>query len=449
MAAGQTPAPAAVAWLLAQQCADGGFEAFRPSSTAACAHPDPATFSGEDTNSTGIAVQALHALGNGTQAGKAVDWLAARQSADGGWAYYPDGAAGNDPDANSTALALSAFVSVGRAAPHAGGPGGPTPYDALQALQVGCEGAAGDRGAFTFFGSPNDYATVQATLAVAGGFLPVAAQPGADDSPVLTCPAATVAGRATRPSAKPTSTPGASASATPSRSGATPAATASATPSGPAGSTKPAATKASVPKASVTGAAGSGPAERVRVLSTVGITPAESADAAAGYLVRQLGANGHAVPDPFNPGQTDFGSTANAVLALVATGHGSSQVTAALGVLAGQVDPFVVKSGADQPGALALLILAAVAGGQDPGAFGGSDLVTRLGATVTIAAAPPSPSPSPTTSAQPANAAADPGGTLPDTGADARAGWLGLLGALFLLAGAVLVGYGRRGAHRA
>ncbi len=190
VAAGRTPAPAAVAWLLAQQCADGGFEAFRASHAAACQAPNSASFSGEDTNSTGIAAQALHALGHATQAGKAVDWLAGKQSDDGGWAYYPDGAAGNDPDANSTALGLSAFLALGRSAPHGGGPAGSTPYDALQGLQVGCEGAVGDRGAFTFFGSPNDYATVQATLAVGGGFLPVAAQPGADDAPVLTCPAA-------------------------------------------------------------------------------------------------------------------------------------------------------------------------------------------------------------------------------------------------------------------
>ena len=144
-----------------------------PTSTAACAHPDSATFAARTPTRPASRCRHCTRSGRYAEAGQAVDWLAARQSADGGWAYYPDGAAGNDPDANSTALALSAFVSVGRAAPHAGGPGGPTPYDALQALQVGCEGQPRDRGAFTFFGSPNDYATVQATLAVAGGFLPV------------------------------------------------------------------------------------------------------------------------------------------------------------------------------------------------------------------------------------------------------------------------------------
>jgi hypothetical protein len=443
VAAGHTPAPEAVDWLLAQQCADGGFEAFRASPGATCAPPDSASFSGEDTNSTGIAVQALHALGHGTQAADAVDWLATKQSADGGWAYYPDGAAGNDPDANSTSLGLSAFLAVGRSAPHAGGPGGPTPYDALEALQVGCEGAVGDRGAFTFFGSPNDYATVQATLAVAGGFLPVAAQSGADDSPVLTCPAAAPVKktavapvRAKTPNATPT--PSATPSATTTES-ASPSATTTESAS-PTATTVRAMVAQQLPVRKH--------ATAVHVLATAGLTPAEAADAAAGYLVRRLAANGHVVPDPFNPGQTDFGSTANAVIALVATRHGSSQVTGALAVLAGQVDAFVVKSGADQPGALALLILAATAGGQDPAAFGGADLATRLAATVTVAAAA-SPSPSSTTTPQPAPGDAnDPGSTLPDTGAGAVAGLTAGLGLLLLVAGAALVLGARRGSRQ-
>ena len=91
----------------------------------------------------------------------------------------------------------------------------------------------------------------------------------------------------------------------------------------------------------------------------------------------------------------------------------------------------MVKSGADQPGALALLVLAAVAGGDDPTAFGGSNLVDRLAATVTVAAAPPA---SPTASPEPA------AGGLPDTGVDARVAVGGLLGALLLLAGAALLG---------
>ncbi len=466
VAAGRTPPTSAFDWLLRQQCADGGFEAFRTPLTAACTAPSSVSFSGEDTNSTGIAAQALQALGLGTQAGRAVDWLGGKQSADGGWAYYPDGAAGNDPDANSTALGLSAFLAVGRPAPHAGGPTGPTPYDALEGMQVGCEGAADDQGAFTFFGSPNDYATVQATLAMGGGFLPVPVRAGADDAPVLTCPPAPHAPAAPVTPAAPklatpkpapttsaaTSTPAPSATVTSSAS-ATPTATASAaasasgtpTPTSLATAvpeptkpttTRPTTTKPTTKKPTPTGTR--------HVRSTTGLTPSQAADAAAGYLVRRLAANGHVIPDAFNPGQADYGSTANAVLALVWTQHGSSAVTAALAALAGQVDPFVVKSGADQPGALALLVLAAVAGGDDPTAFGGSNLVDRLAATVTVAAAPPS---SPTATPEPAGGGTGDG--LPDTGADTRVLVGGLVGALLVLGGSTLLWYGRRELHRA
>src|SRR5436305_447826 len=92
VAAGRTPPAPAVDWLVRQQCGDGGFEAYRSSLATACAAPSSTSFSGEDTNSTGIAAQALHALGKGTEAGRAVDWLGTKQSANGGWTYYPDGA---------------------------------------------------------------------------------------------------------------------------------------------------------------------------------------------------------------------------------------------------------------------------------------------------------------------------------------------------------------------
>jgi LPXTG-motif cell wall-anchored protein len=263
---------------------------------------------------------------------------------------------------------------------------------------------------------------VQATLAVGGGFLPVPAQPGADDAPVLQCPPAAAAQPATAGAAR----------------------TTQARPAGPvaAGTPGPAiGGRASRPTGTAHPA---GPARRS--LAGAALTPAHSADVAAGYLVRELAAHGHAVPDPFNAGQSDYGTTANAVLALVETRHGSGEVNAALGVLAGHVDAFVRKSGDDQPGALALLVLAAVAGGQNPGAFGGSDLPTRLAATVTVAAPPahPTPSPTPTRSTPPVAGGADPGATLPDTGADSRARYAGALGASLLLVGAALVAFARR-----
>lgn len=379
IAAGGVPDPTAVHWLLAQQCADGGFEAWRPKPSEPCTPPDSATFSGEDTNSTGIAAQALAALDRSAEAGRAVDWLAAHQRPDGGFAYYPDGATGNASDANSTALSLSGFLAAGRAAPHAGSGSGPTPYDALQAMQVGCAGAATDRGAFMFYGSANDFATVQATLAMAGGFLPVDALPGAADAPVLTCPVA------------------------------------------------------------------------VRAAGTPGPGTGASADVAAGYLARRLAANAHVIPDAFGTG-TDYGTTANAVIALVASRHGSGEVAAALAALAGSVGPFVVKSGADQPGALATLVLAAHAGGVDPATFGGTDLVARLAATVTLPLAAPTPTPtsthpSPSGTHAPASDPAAGGDTLPPTGVDRRLPSTALLSAALVGLGLALVGgstYARR-----
>jgi hypothetical protein len=218
-----------------------------------------------------------------------------------------------------------------------------------------------DQGAFTYAGTPNDSACVQATLAVAGGFLPVPAGSPANDVPTLTCPAG------------------------------------------------------------VTDAAG-------------------AAAAGAGYLANRLLANGGGIPDPTGSGGTDYGSTANAVLALESAGHGASAVQAALTLLAAHQAAFSAAKGADLPGSLALLVLAAVAGGQDPHRFGGSDLVARLAATLTpVTTVTASPSPSASAVGHPP-AAQPPTPTLPDTGSSPAAGWTAALGALLLLAGGGLVG---------
>lgn len=374
-AAGAEPPAAAVRWLQEQQCPDGGWQAFRADLAQPCAAPDPVAYAGEDVNSTGLAVQALVAVGDAAGAAAGLDWLAGHQSPDGGWAYYPDGAPGNASDANSTALALSAFSAAGRPAPTARG--GASPLDALAGLQVGCAGPAEEQGAFTFYGGANDYATVQATLAAAGGYLPVQGATLADDAPTLTCP-----------------------------------------PTGPAA--------------------------------------APDADAAAGYLARRLAANGGRIPDPFSAEATDYGTTANAVLALAATGHGATAAQSALEVLADDVDAYATKAGADLPGSLAVLALAAVALDADPTAFGGTDLVARLGATLTTAAAP-SPSPTPTSSTPQSaapSASASPTATvdpaeLPDTGASPAAGPSALAGLALLACGAALVALARRGARSA
>ena len=375
VAAGRTPAPEAVAWLKKQQCADGGFESFRTPLAAACLAPSSTVFHGEDSNSAGIAAQALHALGDNVDAGRAVTWLGTHLNSDGGWAFYPDGAAGNASDANSTALGLSAYYALGQTLPKTGT--NVTPLDFLLTQQVGCSGAAADQGAFTFFGSANDFATVQAALAVVGGSLPVPFAAGDNTEPVIACPASM-------------------------------------------------------------------------------LTPTQSGDASAGYLARRIQANGNSIPDSVNPSKVDYASTANAVLALVRIGHGSSAAAAALDVLATNQLAFTHVAGQDVPGALADLIMAAVAGGRSPTTFGSSNLVIRLQATLTTAT--PKPKPTPTPKPTPSNSVApvvaasgsgtsgssgaDP--TLPNTGADVRVRSAAATSGVLLLVGSTLLLVARR-----
>lgn len=99
--------PAAITWLTGQQCSDGSFTAYRASTTEPCAKPDPAQFTGPDSNSTALAALALRAVDRDAAANKAVTALLAAQNADGGWGYTFGGAS----DVNSTGLAVSVLTS--------------------------------------------------------------------------------------------------------------------------------------------------------------------------------------------------------------------------------------------------------------------------------------------------------------------------------------------------
>ncbi|MFC9533775.1 prenyltransferase/squalene oxidase repeat-containing protein [Streptomyces sp. NPDC056975] len=102
---GVKPAAKAVDWLTGQQCANGGFAAFRTDAGKACDAKTPL-----DSNSTGAAVQALAALGGHDAAvGKAVKWLESVRGDDGGWGYNPGGAS----DANSTSVVIGALAAAG------------------------------------------------------------------------------------------------------------------------------------------------------------------------------------------------------------------------------------------------------------------------------------------------------------------------------------------------
>ncbi|MFF8768926.1 prenyltransferase/squalene oxidase repeat-containing protein [Kitasatospora sp. NPDC015120] len=185
-AAKVTPADSAVAWLTGQQCADGGWPSYRADASAAC---DPAT---EDSNATAVAVQALVALGGHQDAvDKGVQWFRANQNADGSWAYNP----GNPGDANSTGLAVNALLAAG-ADPATVAKAGKNAFDGLALFQLGCAAPAGQRGGFVYQTPPdgapadaNGLASGQASLAAAGGKLPVTNTNRTDAAPrALPCP---------------------------------------------------------------------------------------------------------------------------------------------------------------------------------------------------------------------------------------------------------------------
>lgn len=133
-------------------------------------------------------------------------------------------------------------------------------------------------------------------------------------------------------------------------------------------------------------------ASQLTAESSIAVGPTSSAaatgfrDAArygAGYLARQITANGGYLA-PF--GSPDDGNTAYAVVALTAAGVGGNASRSAIAYLKTRIaDGLTDSSGADNAGTLANLVLAAVAAGENPRAFGGTtdahNLVARLQAT--------------------------------------------------------------------
>ena len=169
------------AWLRKQQCANGLWTSYRADTAVACTPADPATFTGPDTNSTGMAAQGLAAYGQRPHRTEVLNSLAAAKSADGG---YPFLTAPDQPsDPNSTALAIQAVLAEG------GHPG--TAYAALASYQLGCGDAEADRGAFYFpFGDARDanlFATVQAVPAAAGKTFPLPPSTPSTAVPTVSC----------------------------------------------------------------------------------------------------------------------------------------------------------------------------------------------------------------------------------------------------------------------
>lgn len=156
-----------LAWLTDQQCADGGFVAYRSDTSVPCPPVDPATFSGPDTNSTALAAIALHLGGEASAADAALGWLQSVRTPGGGFAYLGDSSL--EQDANSTGLVALAFRTL-RGVDDAGS------VAALASLQVPQSGDPLDRGGIAFQSGdslfPDLMATTQAILGLTGQAMP-------------------------------------------------------------------------------------------------------------------------------------------------------------------------------------------------------------------------------------------------------------------------------------
>ncbi|MER5637169.1 prenyltransferase/squalene oxidase repeat-containing protein [Kitasatospora sp. NPDC002227] len=187
LSAGQVvPADSAVSWLTGQQCADGGWTAYRADPNVPC------EATAEDSNATAVAVQALARLGGHEEAlAKATGWLRDTQNADGSWPLHP----GRPGDAASTGLAVNALLAAGTDPATVSGKAGKNGYDGLALFQLGCAAPAEQRGAFSKAGASADVpTTASALLAAAGGRLPVTNTDRADAAPKpLTCPSGSAA----------------------------------------------------------------------------------------------------------------------------------------------------------------------------------------------------------------------------------------------------------------
>lgn len=155
LALARTPdgAPAsAVDYLVGQQCPDNGFPLLFEQEVCA-----------SDVDSTAMIVQALLAVEH-PAAAEGLDWLVARQHSNGGFAGSPPT---HTVNSNSTGLAAQALRAGGR---HAAADAA---VDYLRQRQVGCEGPAEYRGAIAYDEQgfdPSNAArtTAQAILGLAG-----------------------------------------------------------------------------------------------------------------------------------------------------------------------------------------------------------------------------------------------------------------------------------------
>jgi hypothetical protein len=177
-ASGARVADEAVNWLRRQQCGNGSWTSFRSDLDTPCGVAD--------SNATAMAVMALKAVGRTTAALKGLDWLVAHQLSGGGWEY----STGWGPDSNSTGLVVQALIAM-KVDPETVENNG-TPFDFLASLQLDCDSdKVNQRGSLDYQAQDplvrNDFATAQATQALARSKLPVAPHTGTNQLPQLEC----------------------------------------------------------------------------------------------------------------------------------------------------------------------------------------------------------------------------------------------------------------------
>lgn len=169
IAVGKSPDPSAITWLLAQQCADGSFQAYRANLDQPCAAPDPLTSTGPQVDSTAVAATALLRVGTPAArkaALRAMAWITSQQGADGGWPYIGTG----ESNANSTGMALVALRALGGTQSKAA----ITKATAfLGTLTQPCTASDGARLSYQAGSAPDWSATAQGALGL-NGSLPVA-----------------------------------------------------------------------------------------------------------------------------------------------------------------------------------------------------------------------------------------------------------------------------------
>ncbi len=134
---------AAVAFLQAQQCENGGWPlAARVVVLGMAPVPCGTGAQGPDTNTTAVATSALRALGAAPRVEPRL-FFAEVQNSDGGFGYLP----GNKTDTDSTALVVQAIVALG-GDPARFRTGNGSALSALLALQLPCTSADGGAWAY-------------------------------------------------------------------------------------------------------------------------------------------------------------------------------------------------------------------------------------------------------------------------------------------------------------